>query len=740
VSRLVSVLILALGSAFALHLPAFLQTTIRSSNLSELLHRSSRFPPSHLFFFATLEKRRSPEMGLFSRRNDATYDDNYNPNGSNRYGNSDIVNNGNAGHGINQGNNDMPITQNSNVLNDGSNTHGFGHHNHGVGSNNTFGNDTTNTHQGLGHTNQSGGQNSAFGNDGTTHTIGGRNDIYNSNYNNRNTRRSGGGDFFNSMKGHHQRSGTQRGRHTNRQEKYLSHHQPSKQKRALFDMDSGYYNRRPSFGQWLKFTWLDLLTMACMGAIGLGIYNAHPAPTRSFPITFLSGEVVYPEFAYPLRKNIIPIWAAALLASLIPIFIILCMQIRVRSFWDANNAIIGLLYSLIGAAVFQVFVKWLIGGLRPHFLAVCDPDPSVLGTGFRAIMFDRKVCRGKTSDIDDSLESMPSGHSTAAWAGFLYLYFYLNAKLKVFSNHHPAFWKLIVLYAPLLGATLITGSLTIDEFHNWYDCLAGAVIGSVFAISAYRMLYASVWDFRFNHIPLTRHTPFSYGAGPAGAGGFESAVFTRKAGWGFEEAYGGAPFDAAHGLRGQAVGFNQGVPGRHGGAGIMGNKLDNDIENNAGAGVGGNLSGYENRHGHWRGHGNGRHENDGYDAATGTHVNNMLTSGVDGGGGGGGGGGLTSHGHMLGALPINTNVRNDGLQRNDGLDTRNEGTGLNTNTRNEGVTTNRDSVYANEPTTPTRTGDGRYHHHSRSLERKQVPAVPAAQTGTGALGGREREY
>lgn len=44
------------------------------------------------------------------------------------------------------------------------------------------------------------------------------------------------------------------------------------------------------------------------------------------------------------------------------------MQIRIRSFWDINNAILGLLYSLITAAVFQVFLKWLIGGLRPHFL------------------------------------------------------------------------------------------------------------------------------------------------------------------------------------------------------------------------------------------------------------------------------------------------------------------------------------------------------------------------------------
>ena len=111
-------------------------------------------------------------------------------------------------------------------------------------------------------------------------------------------------------------------------------------------------------------------------------------------------------------------------------------------------------------------------------------------------------------------------------------------------------WKIIALYAPILGATLISGALTVDEFHNWYDVVAGAIMGSVMAISAYRMVYASVWDFRFNHIPLTRHTPFAYGGGAPGAGGFESAVWTHKAGWGYEEALGGAPFDAAHGPRG----------------------------------------------------------------------------------------------------------------------------------------------------------------------------------------------
>lgn len=46
-------------------------------------------------------------------------------------------------------------------------------------------------------------------------------------------------------------------------------------------------------------------------------------------------------------------------------------------------------------------------------------------------MFDRTICTGDPDEIDDSLESFPSGHSAAAFAGFLFLYLYLNAKLKV---------------------------------------------------------------------------------------------------------------------------------------------------------------------------------------------------------------------------------------------------------------------------------------------------------------------
>ncbi|KAJ0335096.1 hypothetical protein COL922a_009745 [Colletotrichum nupharicola] len=305
---------------------------------------------------------------------------------------------------------------------------------------------------------------------------------------------------------------------------------------------------RPSFMLWLKVTWLDILTMIAMGAIALGVFRAHPPAHRLFPVTFEDGEVVYPQFAYPAIPQYIPSHAATALGVGVPILVILLCQIRIRSFWDVNNGIIGVLYAQLGSAVFQVMIKWLIGGLRPNFLEVCKPGISKAsqpggnatgldGRGYGGIMYTYDICTTEMGgSLSNALESFPSGHTTSMFAGMVYLYLYLNAKLKVWSNYHPSMWKLILTYAPILGATLVGGSLTVDQSHNWYDILAGGLIGTMFGFSSYRMVYASIWDWRFNHIPLHRKLPLEYDLDSFGDG----LVATRKAGWG--KGQGGKPY------------------------------------------------------------------------------------------------------------------------------------------------------------------------------------------------------
>lgn len=110
--------------------------------------------------------------------------------------------------------------------------------------------------------------------------------------------------------------------------------------------------------------------------------------------------------------------------------------------------------------------------------------------------YQRTVCTGDEKEINDSLESFPSGHSTvslvahplralsrleltlfrprrpfihssqAAAAGFVFLSLYINAQMKVMSDYRPAYWKQIFFFAPLLGVILIGGALTIDKFRE----------------------------------------------------------------------------------------------------------------------------------------------------------------------------------------------------------------------------------------------------------------------------------
>lgn len=309
--------------------------------------------------------------------------------------------------------------------------------------------------------------------------------------------------------------------------------------------------------------WPDLLTMAIVGAVTLTvppflpqtlssvcsmltpsqIYYAPIPSTRTFPITFDgSGDIVYPQWAYPYRGWLLPARQAGTLAIAGPMVVYLAAQACVRSAWDASNAVLGTAWAALLGSLFQVVLKQLIGGFRPYFLAVCMPDPSLAsqpgynrtglnGVGFQQVMYTTEICTQPDAFmLKNAVTSFPSGHSTAAFAGFGFLFLWTHAKLKVWADHRPAFWKLALTLLPLLVAVTMACALTVDAAHNWYDIVAGAMIGMGMAMASYRSSYAAVWDWRYNHIPLIPDQPFSYDT--EGEADHVTETISQSAGWG----------------------------------------------------------------------------------------------------------------------------------------------------------------------------------------------------------------
>jgi diacylglycerol diphosphate phosphatase / phosphatidate phosphatase len=249
------------------------------------------------------------------------------------------------------------------------------------------------------------------------------------------------------------------------------------------------------------------------------LWTVHSTRARYFPITFTaSGDIVYPSLAYPYVPAVFSALAAGLLSALIPVAVILLCQIhpRIRSFDDASSGVLGLAYSLVTGNFFQVVLKKSIGGYRPHFLSVCQPvipkngAHARGGSGFESVMYRSEICTGSPSKIQNAMESFPSGHSQIAFAGLLYLSIYLNAHLRVFSfsathaTRRPRHWTMLAVVAPVLLATYLSSTLVLGHHHHWYDVIFGALIGSVMAIWAYKMVFVSLWDGRTNYQPLRR--------------------------------------------------------------------------------------------------------------------------------------------------------------------------------------------------------------------------------------------
>lgn len=174
--------------------------------------------------------------------------------------------------------------------------------------------------------------------------------------------------------------------------------------------------------------------------MALGFYLLPPLPNRLFLVND-NQENINVEDSLPLRAEIIPMWLSGVISVAAGILCIGIAQIWLRSVKDFHRGMLGLLTSLgnlyflfllsrfyllftfivgtffsfffyfiltmctVGASWFQVICKIMIGGLRPNFLSICQPDLSLAqGQGYGGLYYDKSVCTGDKATILDALE------------------------------------------------------------------------------------------------------------------------------------------------------------------------------------------------------------------------------------------------------------------------------------------------------------------------------------------------
>ncbi|KAF2997845.1 hypothetical protein E8E13_002048 [Curvularia kusanoi] len=274
--------------------------------------------------------------------------------------------------------------------------------------------------------------------------------------------------------------------------------QQQQQPRGWRDRLTPGFRNAPGFGVWLRRCWIDVLTqLGCVLVAGAIYFFAAPLMPRRFPLYpgVGSGEWGM-KYGKPLLREYVNTPVSAGVSFAVPAVVMGAVGLwGVRDFWEGNAAIMGLGYALATATLFQSFIKWFIGGLRPHFLVVCAPRiPSVP-------LAPDAICTGDPSAVKEAQMSFPSGHSAAAFAGFGFLAIYLNAKLKVIdsspdilivgtqrqeqqntaalgrSNRSTAHWKMVVWTLPWLVALLIAASKIRDAWHHPVDVVFGGLIG-----------------------------------------------------------------------------------------------------------------------------------------------------------------------------------------------------------------------------------------------------------------------
>ncbi|XP_073200049.1 phospholipid phosphatase 1 isoform X6 [Lepidochelys kempii] len=234
----------------------------------------------------------------------------------------------------------------------------------------------------------------------------------------------------------------------------------------------------------LPFVFLDVVCVVLAG-LPFAILTARHIPFQRG--VFCNDESIQ----YPIKDDTI---SYPLLAGIIVPFNVIVIIVgealsvyynHLHSNSFVGNNYIATIYKAIGTFIFGAaasqsltdIAKYSIGRLRPHFLAICQPDWARVNCSLGYI--ENFPCQGDKVKVNEGRLSFYSGHSSFSMYCMLFLALYLQARMK-------GDWARLVRPTAqfgLIAASIYVGLSRVSDYkHHWSDVLTGLLQGAVVAV------------------------------------------------------------------------------------------------------------------------------------------------------------------------------------------------------------------------------------------------------------------
>ncbi|KAF9477599.1 lipid phosphate phosphatase 1 [Pholiota conissans] len=243
-----------------------------------------------------------------------------------------------------------------------------------------------------------------------------------------------------------------------------------------------------------SFEWFDRSYIADWLIVGILWFLT--TAVKASPVYERGFDINDPTISYPQREDQVSAFFNNMTALFVPSIVVSVIGFMQRSLMVIHHGAIGICATRGLTELTTEMLKHSVGRLRPDFLSRCAWD-KVLGQ-----------CTGHLSLIINGRKSFPSGHSSTAFSGMVFLSLTIAGQTaawcfsipktprKVRSSRMLTFFLALL---PLFWATHVAVTRLQDHRHHKEDVIVGSFIGIVCAVLCYLIFWPNPFSLASFH-------------------------------------------------------------------------------------------------------------------------------------------------------------------------------------------------------------------------------------------------